>query len=289
LPPRAIWKGFLKVAEVTCPVGLYAAASASDRVALHTVNRVTGHRVRREFVDSETGEAVPRDDQVKGYEVAKDEYVSLDPEEIAAVIPHGDKTLSIGAFISHGEVDELYFDKPYYLAPADPSGLETFELLRDGMRTANVAAIAEAVLFRRVRNLIVRPYDRGLAASTLNFDYEVRSAKEVFSGTPAKSITGEMLDLAMHIIQTKTGTFDPRAFKDRYEDALVKLVKDKLEGKTIAKPAPVKREASVTLLDALRESAKAMAGPSPKAAGKAARGKSAAKHAPRGAARRKAS
>ena len=284
MAPRAIWKGFLKIAEVTCPVALYSAASASDRVALHTINRSTGHRVRREFVDSESGEAVARDDQVKGYEVAKDEYVSLEPDEIAAVVPRSDKTVAISAFIDRGEVDDLYFDKPYYLAPADPSALETFALLRDGMREANVTAVAEAVLFRRARTLIVRPYDKGLAAATLNFDYEVRSVKEVFAETPSKSIAGEMLDLAVHIIKTKTGTFDPTTFTDRYEDALVKLVKDKLEGKTIAKLAPVRREASVNLLDALRESAKASGSP----AGKRARDKRAAKEKPP-APRRKAS
>ena len=186
MSPRASWKGFLKIADVTVPVGLYSAASTSERIALHTINRPTGNRVRREFVDAETGKAVERDDQVKGYEVAKDEYVSVEPDEIAAIMPHGDKTLTVSAFVDLASVDDLYFDKPYYLAPSDRSADETFALVREGMRKAKVAAVAEAVLFRRARTVLIRALDDGLAASMLNYDYEVRPAKQAFSEIPAK-------------------------------------------------------------------------------------------------------
>jgi DNA end-binding protein Ku len=255
LAPRASWKGFLKIAEVTCPVALYAAASTTERVALHMVNRPTGNRIRREFVDAETGKTVEREDQVKGYEIGKDEYVSVEPDEIAAIIPHGDKTVTVSAFIDLSGVDDLYFDKPYYLAPSDRSADETFALVREGMRSAKAAAIGEAVLFRRARTLLIRADDKGLAAATLNFDYEVRSAEQAFSTVPAKKITGEMLDLAIHIIRTKQGAFDPHAFHDRYEGALAQLVKLKLEGKPIPKPAAPPSGATISLMHALRESA----------------------------------
>ncbi|MBV8795255.1 MAG: Ku protein [Hyphomicrobiales bacterium] len=269
MSPRASWKGFLKIADVTVPVGLYAAASTSERIALHTINRPTGHRVRREFVDAETGEAVDRDEQVKGYEVAKGEYVSVEPDEIAAVIPHGDKTLTVSAFVDFTDVDDLYFDKPYYLGPSDRSADETFGLVREGMRAAKVAAVAEAVLFRRARTVLIRALDKGLVASTLNYDYEVRSAGQAFSDIPAKKITGEMLDLAVHIIKTKQGAFDPREFQDRYEDALADLVKLKVEGKAIPKRAPPPRESAFNLMQALRDSAAAGAGNPPSGAPKA--------------------
>lgn len=290
MSPRASWKGFLKVAEVAVPVALYAAGSTTERIALQTINRPTGHRVRREFVDAETGEVVERDDQVKGYEVAKDEYVSIEPEEIEAVIPHGDKTLSVSAFIDLAGVDDLYFDKPYYLGPSDRSADETFTLVRDGMRAAKVAAVARAVLFRRVRTVLIRPLGAGLAASTLNYDYEVRSAGETFSEIPAKAITGEMLDLAIHIIKTKQGEFDPRAFHDAYEDALAELVKLKLEGKEVPKRAPARSEPTVNLLQALRESAAAggASRPSGKKAAKQKTGRRAAAKAKAAAPRRKA-
>jgi DNA end-binding protein Ku len=128
-------------------------------------------------------------------------------------------------------------------------------LVREGMRKAKVAAVAEAVLFRRVRTVLVRALDGGLAASMLNYDYEVRSATQAFSDVPEKTITGEMLDLAIHIIKTKQGAFDPCKFEDRYEDSLAELVKLKLQGKAIPKRAPAPREPTVNLLQALRESA----------------------------------
>ena len=288
MSPRASWKGFLKVAELAVPAALYAAASTTERIALHTINRPTGHRVRREFVDAETGETVERDDQVKGYEVAKDEYVSIEPEEIEAVIPHGDKTLSVSAFVDLADVDDLYFDKPYYLGPSDRSADDTFALVREGMRAAKVAAVAEAVLFRRARTVLIRPLGVGLVASTLNYGYEVRSAAEAFSGISAKALSGEMLDLAVHIIKTKQGEFDPREFHDRYEDALAELVKLKLEGKPVPKRASPRSEATVNLIQALRDS---VSGTTPQRAKTAARkktGRRAAAKARPAATRRKA-
>ena len=255
MAPRANWKGFLKIAEVTCPVALYTAASTSARVALHTINRASGHRVHRQFIDAETNKPVDKEDQVKGYEVAKGEYVMLEPEEVAAAVPESDKTLSVSAFIGCGDIDDVYFDKPYYLAPAGKMAEESFALIRDGMRKKKVAAIARTVLFRRVRTVLIRAHGDGLIATTLNFDYEVRSAKDAFSGVPGKHVKGEMLELAEHIIKTKKGKFDISKFDDRYEAALAELVKAKIEGKKIEAPKRAKDEKVVDLMAALRESA----------------------------------
>ena len=126
---RANWKGFIKFGEVAVPVALYTAASSSERVAFNTVNRATGNRVRRELVDSETGEPVERDEQVKGYEVENGDYVVLEPEEVASAVPGSDKTLKIEAFVPCTEIDDVYFDKPYYLTP-DKMGADAFKLLR---------------------------------------------------------------------------------------------------------------------------------------------------------------
>ncbi|MEY9560181.1 non-homologous end joining protein Ku [Sinorhizobium fredii] len=255
MAPRAHWKGYLKVAEVSCPVALYTAASTSERIAFHTINRATGNRVHRQFVDSETGKPVEKDDQVKGYEVGSGDYVVLEPEEIAAAVPESDKTLSVSAFIACGDIDDVYFDKPYYLAPTKSHAEDAFALIREGMRKKKVAAIARAVLFRRVRTLLIRAYEDGLIATTLNFDYEVRSAKEAFDEVPDLKIEGEMLELAEHIIKTKRGKFDPAKFDDRYEAALAELVKAKLEGKKIEPRKEPKREKVVDLMEALRQSA----------------------------------
>ncbi len=252
--PRANWKGFIKFGEVSCPVALYTAASTSERISFHTINRKTGNRVKREFIDSETGKPVERDDQVKGYEVDDHRYVVLEPEEVAAAVPESDKTLRIEAFIPCDQIDTAYFDKPYYLAP-DKMGTEAFVLLRDGMMKAKVAAIARTVLFRRMRTVLIRAHGKGLTASTLNFDYEVRSAQKAFEDVPDIKIEGEMLELAEHIINTKAGEYDANKFDDRYEEAVVELVKAKSEGRSLPKKkAPVASKPS-DLLQALRESA----------------------------------
>lgn len=252
--PRANWKGFIKFGEVACPVALYTAASSSDRIAFNTLNRRTGNRVKREFIDSETGDPVERDAQVKGYEIENGQYIVLEPDEVAAAVPHSDKTLNIDAFIPCSEIDSVYFDKPYYLAP-DRMGTEAFVLLRDGMKRAKVAAIARTVLFRRLRTVLIRPHGKGLIATTLNFDYEVRSSAEAFEELPDLKIEGEMLELAAHIIGTKKGTFDASTFDDRYEAAVAELVKAKIEGRALPKKKAAAVPKENDLLQALRESA----------------------------------
>lgn len=267
---RALWKGWLKLAEVTVPVALYAAASTSDRVTFHTLNRATGHRINRQFVDAETGAVVDRDAQVKGYEVAPDDFILLDPEEIAAAIPDSDKTLTIEHFIPCTAVDDVYFDKPYYLAPASKDAAEPFALLVAGLRARKVAALAQTVLFRRFRTMLIRPNGAGLVGTTLNFDYEVRPASEALSDAPKVKIEGEMLDLAKHIIDTKKGTFDPATFDDRYDAALAELVKAKIEGRKV-KPRPAPKVSKQSdLLAALRQSA-GVTDPAPKTVKKPAR------------------
>lgn len=255
MAPRANWKGVLKIAEVICPVSLYTAASTSERIVFHTLNRATGNRVERQYVDAETEKPVDREDQVKGYEVSDGNYIELTPEELKAAVPESDKTLAVSAFIGCGEIDDVYFDKPYYLAPSDRVAQEAYAIIRDGLREKKVAAIARTMLFRRVRTLLIRPHQDGLIATTLNFDYEVRAAADEFRDIPDLKLKGEMLDLAEHIIDTKMGEFDIAGFDDRYEAALAELVKAKIEGKKIKPRKAPKEEKVIDLMAALRESA----------------------------------
>ena len=251
---RAQWKGFLKFGEVTAGVALYTAASTSDRITFNTINSATGNRVNRVFIDSETEKLVPKEAQTKGFEIENGQYLVIDPDEVAATIPESDKTLEIEAFIPCSDVDDVYFDKPYYLTP-DRMGSDAFAALRDGMRRSKVAAIARTVLFRRMRTVLIRPHGKGLIATTLNYDYEVRSSAKAFEEMPKLEIEGEMLDLAKHIISTKKGTFDPATFDDRYEAALAELVKAKVEGKALPKRKKIEVSQPSDLLAALRESA----------------------------------
>ncbi|KQY25945.1 Ku protein [Rhizobium sp. Root483D2] len=251
---RALWKGFLKFAEISCPVALHSAASTSERVSFNTLNRKTGNRVKREYVDIDTWKVVEREEQIKGYEVDDGRYILFEPAELAAVVPASDKTLRIQSYVPFNEIDDLYFDKPYYLLP-DRLGEETFVLIRDAMRESNVGALAQAVLFRRLRTVLIRAHGDGLIATTLNFDYQVRSAKEAFADIPKLKIEGEMLDLAKHIIRTKAALFDPRTFDDRYDAALAELVKAKMEGRAVKVKKQPAVEPSTNLMEALRMSA----------------------------------
>lgn len=278
MAPRANWKGFIRLSELTVPVALYAAATTSDRVSFHTINRETGNRVRRQFVDEGTEEPVEKEHQVKGYEIGQGQYVILEPKEIEEAIPESDKTIRIEAFLPCDEIDTAYFDKPYFLAPSGSIAGEGFSLLAEGMRRKQVAALGRAVLFRRLRTLLLRADGPLIVAHTLHFDYEVRPAAEVFDGIPELKIEGEMLELAKHIIDTKSGKFDPREFDDCYEDALAELVKAKIAGREF-KPRKAPKETKVVdLMDALRKSAQAAGKPAakPKAKAKPAKKKEAA-------------
>ncbi|WP_128095142.1 Ku protein [Brucella pituitosa] len=259
MAPRANWKGQIKVDELLCPVALYTAASTSDRVSFHLINRKTGNRLSREFVDSDTGKPVDREDQVKGYEIASGTYVSFNDDEIAAAVPESDKTLNVLCFIACDAIDDVYLDRPYYLAPNDDNQ-QAYNLLREAMQLQKVGAIAEAVLFRRARKLLIRAYGEGLLATTLNFDYEVRSTKEAFSDIGSFKFDKEMLDLARHIIDTKMGSFDPAGFDDHYDTALADLIKAKIAGKPFKKPAPAKSAQVIDLKEALRKSAEGAGG-----------------------------
>jgi len=263
--PRANWKGFVKISELTIPVALYSAATTSERVSFHTINRKTGNRVRRQFVDEETEQPVEKENQVKGYEISQGQYVIIEPKEMQEAIPESDKTISIQTFLPYSDVDTAYFDKPYFLAPSGNVANEGFGLISEGMRRKNVAAVGRAVLFRRLRTLLLRTEGPLLVAHTLHFDYEVRPASEIFDDIPELKIEGEMLDLAKHIIKTKAGKFNPREFDDRYEEALAELVKAKIAGREFKAPKPPKETKVIDLMDALRKSAQAAGEPAPKA------------------------
>lgn len=257
---RASWKGHLAFADFNCEIGLYSALTSTEKISFNIVNRKTGHRVERQYVDSDTGDAVGRDDQVKGYERDNGDYIIIEGDEIAKLMPESDKVIRIRHFLECDEIDKLFFDKSYYLAPTQDGGEEALTLLAKAMQDENVVALGEAVLFRRNRMLLIRPSGKALIATTLNFGYEVRAESTVFKSIPDIQFDDEMLELAGHIIQTRAGTFDPAEYSDRYNDALAELVKAKIEGREIQRrPAP-KEDNVIDLKEALRRSANADGG-----------------------------
>lgn len=252
---RAIWKGYLSVGDLGCAVALYSAVNSAERTAFHVINRDTGNRVRREYVDGDSGRPVDKDDLVKGYDTPEGQTVILEPEEIRDAVPESDKRLELSAFLACNDIDTLYLERPYFLAPADQQSVEAYQLIRETMEAQSVAAIARTVLFRRVRSVLIRPQGKGLIATTLNYDYEVRDPAESFEDISKVKIEKEMLDLARHIIGTKMGEFDPSQYEDRYEAALTELVKAKIAGRKPKKLPKRKAENVTSLLDALRKSA----------------------------------
>ena len=262
MAPRPNWKGFLKLSLVSCAVALYPATSTSQRVRFNIINRETGNRIRNEVVDAETGEPVASDERVKGYEVEKGQYILLDEDELDNVALESTHTIDIDEFIPMSEVDRIYLDESYYLVPQDDVAQEAFAVIREAMRKEDLAGLARVVVYRRERLLLLRPRGKGLLATTLRYKNEVRKEEDYFDDIPSTKVPADMLKLATHILETKKGKFDPAKFEDRYEAALLDLIKAKRAGKkpiAVSEPGPSN---VINLMDALRRSAKSESGKS---------------------------
>ena len=253
MAPRANWKGFLKLSLVSCSIGLVQATSSSERIRFNIINRETGNRVRHRQIDAETGEDVPEEDRIKGFKAADGSYVLLEPEELDGVALESTHTIAIDSFVPRKEIDEIYLDTPYYLFPDDEVGLEAFAVIRDAMRATSLVGLARVVLHNHEHVLMLEPLDKGIKATALRYQEEIRDAKEYFSDIENVKVPKDMLELAEHILKTKRGHFDPSKFSDRYEDALKALIK----AKQVGKPAPAVPERPsnvINLMDALRRS-----------------------------------
>jgi DNA end-binding protein Ku len=255
MAPRSNWKGYLKLSLVSCPVQLFPATTTKDRVAFHLLHRDTGNRLRRKLVDPDTDEAVESDEQVKGYQVAKNEYVILEEEEIDSVAIESTHTIDIETFVPRTEIDETFLDTPYYLTPDGKMGEEAFAVIRDAMREKGVVGIGRVVLYRRERPILLEPRGKGLVATTLRYAYEVRQDEDYFDDIGEPEVSEEMLDLATHIIGRKLSHFDPKRFEDRYQNALLELIKAKQTHQPVRPTTSAPRPANVvSLMDALRRS-----------------------------------
>ena len=254
MAPRANWKGYLRLSLVSCPIALYPASSLSEKVSFNRISRKTGNRLKQQNIDSETGNVVPREETARGYEVAKGQYLIVEDQEIDAVQIESTRTIEIDQFVPRSEIDDRYVDSPYYIAPDGKVGQDAFAVIRDTIAKMNMVAIGRVVLTRREHVIALEPKGRGLVGLTLRYPYEVRDEKPYFEDIPDLKLSKEMLDLATHIVQTKAGHFDPAQFEDRYENALIDLLKKKEAGEKIepAKEGPTPQV--VNLMDALRAS-----------------------------------
>jgi DNA end-binding protein Ku len=254
MAPRANWKGYLRLSLVSCPIALYPASSLTEKVSFNRLNRKTGNRLKQQNVDSETGEVVPREDIARGYEVAKSQYLIVEDEELDAVQIESTRTIDIDQFVPKSEIDERYIDSPYYIAPDGQVGQDAFAVIRDTIGKLNMVALGRVVLTRREHVIALEPKGRGLMGLTLRYPYEIRDEASYFEDIPELKLPKEMLDLATHIVNTKSGHFDPSLFQDRYENALIDLLKKKEAGETIEPSREVAAPRVVNLMDALRAS-----------------------------------
>lgn len=256
MAPRAYWKGYLKLSLVSCPIALYPATSSSERVSFNRINKKTGHRLKQQQVDAETGDPVERDDIGRGYEVAKGQYIQVKDEEIEKIKIASTHTIDISSFVARDEIDDRYIESPYYIAPTDRVGQEAFLVIRDAIRDKNMVALGRVVLTRREHVVMLEAFDKGLLATTLRYAYEVRDAASIFEDIPDLKLPDEMKELAAHIVESKTEHFDPKKFEDHYENALVSLLRDKSAGRPVQAIEEAESPRVINLMDALRASIK---------------------------------
>ncbi|MGY4315102.1 non-homologous end joining protein Ku [Bradyrhizobium sp. JR3.5] len=254
MAPRANWKGFLRLSLVTCPVALYPATSESEKVSFNQLNRKTGHRIKYAKVDADTGEEVASEDIVKGYKVDTDTFIEVTKEELENVALESTRTIEIDEFVDRSEIDPRYLIRPYYLCPDGKVGHDAFAVIRETIREMNKVAIGRVVLTNREHIIALEPMDKGLMGTLLRYPYELRPAAEYFNEIQDVKVTKDMLDLAKHIVNQKSGHFEPDRFEDQYETALIELINKKRAGQPITAKERPRGENVVDLMDALRKS-----------------------------------
>ena len=274
---RPTWQGHLKLSLVTCPVALYTATNAGGDVHFNLINPKTNNRIRMITTDPETG-PVERSSLVKGYEVEKDQYILLTDDEIKSVKLESTKTIDIERFVPAADIDRIYWDNPYYLAPDGKLAQEAFGVIRVALEKSGQIALGRVVLSTRERLLALEPRGKGILAYSLRTADEVRSSAEIFGGISSAKPDAAMIAIAEKIIEQQEGPFDPSKFDDRYEKALKALIADKQKGHKPVATEPPEDTNVVDLMAALRASLGAKSKAAPAKAGKA--------HAPKAKARK---
>ena len=250
---RPTWQGYLRLSLVSCPVALYTATSRSGEVHFNMLSKKTNNRIKMIPTDPESG-PIDRADIVKGYEIEKGRYVVVTDEEIKAVKLETTRTLDIERFVDEADIDRLYWNDPYFLAPDGDMAVEAFTVIREAMRKAKKVALGRLVMHQRERLMALEAHEKGILAYTIRNRREVREAEEIFAHIKAVKPPAAMVDIAARIIEQQEGPFDPSQFTDRYEEALRALIKEKEKGHTIKAPDEPKEAEVLDLMEALKRS-----------------------------------
>jgi len=235
---RPTWQGHLRLSLVTCPVALYKATEARTGVSFNMIDPVTKDRVRQQLVNSR-GDVVDRSTMLKGYEVEKGQYVIVDKEDLEALKLEGTQIIDIEEFVETSSIDRLYWDEPYYLAPASKTALEAFSVIQEAMRQSKKLALGRLVMSQRERICAIEPRGDVMVLTTLRAHDEVRSIDENVPVLPLPKPSKEMLAIASKIVEQQAGTFNPEKFNDRYEDAVRDLIARKQKGQRIVASRPI--------------------------------------------------
>jgi DNA end-binding protein Ku len=236
MTPRAIWHGHLRLALVSCPVALFNARHDRAGVRFHLINPETGNRVKMITQDSVTGKPLDRSDLVKGYEISKDKYVVLTSADLDSVKVESSSVLSIDKFVDAGDIDPLYYESCYYLAPDGKAGEDVYAVLREAIVRTGKMALSRVVISQRERTVALRPVSGGLMAHTLYEQRDINSAADLFDDVSALKIDPEMVDLAAQLIRRQSQKYDPADLEDRYESRLRELIHAKAAGGHLLEP-----------------------------------------------------
>jgi DNA end-binding protein Ku len=260
---RPYWKGQIRLALVSIPVEIYSATKSGATIAFNQIHEPTGKRIKYEKVVPGVG-PVDADEIVKGYQVEKGNYVLLQDDEIEAVKLESKKTLDLAQFVDQHEIDPLYYEKPYYVVPADDLAEEAFVVLREALRRTKKVALGQLAMRGREYIVSLKPCGRGILMETLRYADEVNKAQGYFRDIGDVKPDEELLDLAETLIEKKSSKFDPEKFHDRYIDALHELIEKKRKGKTIKtdeeEERPSRGSNVVDLMAALKKSIERPAG-----------------------------
>jgi DNA end-binding protein Ku len=276
--PRAIWSGAISFGLVNIPVKLYSAVSRKT-VRFHQIDAESGQRIRQQRVNPESGDEVPYEQIVKGYEISPDRYVTITPEELEALEPQKTRTIDIEEFVDLEQIDPIYYDHPYYLAP-DKGAAKAYKLLLDAMREADKVAIARVVIRSKENLVALRSYDGAITMETMLFPDEVvppDSIEELASVDGSVKTTKRELDMAKQLIESLSGDFDPEGYRDQYRERVLELIERKAAGETITIEAPEPERKEVPdLMAALEASISASKSP-PKKRSRSSNGSGASK------------
>jgi len=266
MAPRSFWKGYLKLSLVTCPVAMIPATTDNEKVRFHTLNRATGNRVDSQYVDTETGDLVEDDEQVKGYQRGEHEYLMLEDDEIDSVALESTRTIDIEMFVPADDIGWIWYDKPHYLVPDDPVGEEAFSVIRDAMAATGTVGISRLVLYRRERAVMLKPRDNGIELWTLHYGDEIRQEDDYFEAIGDAKADPKLMEMMQTLIKERTKPWSPAMVSDPVQDRLLDIIAAKKKGKKppARKEAPASHGNVVSIMDALRKSIASESKPKPK-------------------------